>query len=175
MDAVLYIASAYLLADFTSGVFHWWEDRYGNPDWPLLGRFVVTPNIVHHIRPKEFCRGSYWYRNWTNIVPAIAIAAVAWACGHYFVGLVFLFVSQANEIHSWAHRRPPWVVRQLQRVGIMQSPRQHALHHRRPFDRNYCVMTNFVNHPLQAIGFWAGLEAFVSLCGISARQDRQEA
>lgn len=42
------------MADFVTGVFHWWEDRYGNPAWPVIGKLVVEPNILHHARNEKF-------------------------------------------------------------------------------------------------------------------------
>lgn len=51
---VLYVMAAFLLADFVTGVFHWWEDRYGNPAWPVIGKLVVEPNILHHARNEKF-------------------------------------------------------------------------------------------------------------------------
>lgn len=37
------LVAAILLTDVTSGVFHWWEDAYGDPFWPIIGTHVTRP------------------------------------------------------------------------------------------------------------------------------------
>lgn len=54
--ALLYISSAYFVAELLTGIIHWLEDRYGNPDWPIIGPHVIAPNVYHHKSPFAFCR-----------------------------------------------------------------------------------------------------------------------
>jgi ubiquitin-conjugating enzyme E2 variant len=175
MNAAIHLLTAWLAADFASGLFHWIEDRYGDPQWPVLGPHVVAPNILHHEDPMAFTRGNYWTRNWTAIVPAAALAAAAAACGLWWWAAVAAVLSQSNEIHSWAHQRCSRPIRGLQLLGILQSPEQHAAHHRQPFDRNYCVMTDLLNPVLTAVGFWPGVELLLAAVGIPTRKDREVA
>ncbi len=35
--AILHSLSAWLAADLATGAVHWWEDRYGDPAWPVIG------------------------------------------------------------------------------------------------------------------------------------------
>ena len=163
---------ALLLADFLSGVVHWIEDRYGDPSWPLIGPLVIDPNIRHHSDQMAFTVGGYWERNWTTILPAAIVASVAAACGWWFVAATFACLSQANEVHSWAHQRCCRPIRGLQLLGVLQSPEQHGLHHKRPFDRNYCVMTDILNPILSAARFWEAAE-FV-ICKVSGIRPRPE-
>jgi len=81
---------------------HWWEDRYGNPDWPLLGKYVVQPNIEHHSNQTAFTTGDYWTRNWTVLAPSLTAAAVAAAVGQWWLALVAVIVSQGNLIIATA-------------------------------------------------------------------------
>lgn len=164
--SLLEVLAAWLAADLLVGVVHWWEDRYGDPSWPVIGRFVVEPNIRHHRDPRRFLAGNYWQRNYSSIVPAAVAAAVAAACGEWWLGLVVTFASQGNEVHGWAHQKCSRFVRGLQMTGILHSPEQHADHHEQPFDCNYCTMTDWVNPVLEWIGFWRHLEAAFSLVGI---------
>lgn len=150
-----------LFAELVNGLIHWWEDRYGNPDWPFLGRHVVRPNILHHERPAAMLKGSYWHRNNTTIIPALALAACFYWCLPLALGCLIL--SQANEVHGWTHQKCNWLIRGLQRTGLLQSPRHHAMHHRRPYDRNYCTMTNYVNPVLTRLRFWESLEGIIYL------------
>jgi hypothetical protein len=173
-EPALYFLAALLVADFLSGLAHWFEDRYGNPAWPVLGPHVIEPNIRHHVDQMAFTGGSYWHRNWTSIVPAGIVAAVSLAAGQHFLALIFVLVSQANEIHSWAHQRCSRPIRGIQLLGVCCSPEQHARHHRRPFAANFCTMTDFLNPLLEAARFWPGLEALVHrTTGIAPRPDRQ--
>ena len=32
-----------LMADFLSGLFHWAEDSYGKPEWPIIGTTIIAP------------------------------------------------------------------------------------------------------------------------------------
>ena len=173
--ALLWIVSAWIAADVATGIVHWWEDRYGDPAWPIVGKFVVEPNIVHHEDRLAFLRGGYWERNWTTILPSAGIAVLASACGAWWLATVALFATQANEIHGWAHQKCSRPIRGLQLLGILHSPEQHAVHHTRPFDRHFCVMTDFANPVLEATGFWETAENFVALFGCEPRRERQEA
>lgn len=169
----LYLVGAYLCADLGAGIFHWWEDRYGNPAWPVLGALVVEPNIEHHKSPSAFTKGNYFYRNWTTMVPTLTLAGLCYLGGEYFLALVFVFMSQSNELHCWTHMRCSYPVRLLQRTGIIQSPRMHAIHHKRPYDQNYCVMTAFLNPVLTSVGYWTALENIVGLFGVYPREERK--
>jgi hypothetical protein len=45
---IVEVIGAVLVADSLSGLFHWLEDAYGNEKWPIIGRLVTKPNILHH-------------------------------------------------------------------------------------------------------------------------------
>lgn len=150
----------WLAADLLSGFWHWWEDRYADERWPLIGKWIAKPNQLHHDQPIAFLNQSYWSRNWTTIVPsAVALALTfpnPWS-------LVFVFVSQANEIHAWAHSRGKvsrWI-EMFQETGFFQSPRHHAAHHVSPFATKYCVMSDWLNPILDRLQVWRGLEWIV--------------
>lgn len=176
MSDVLWLLSAWLTADFFSGVVHWWEDRYGDPAWPVIGRFVIAPNIKHHEDQMAFTRPGYWQRNWTSIVPAFALAAVAYLLGDTFAAAVLLFLSQANEVHAWAHQRCSRPIRGLQMLGLLCSQEQHALHHRQPYSSHYCTLTDWVNPVLSRLEFWPLLESTVGcLTGVWPRIEREVA
>lgn len=174
--AFVWAIVAWLLADFMSGVVHWWEDRYGDPTWPIVGRLVVAPNILHHTDQLAFTRGNYWRRNWTTLVPALTAAGLAGWAGWWILAAALVILSQANEIHAWAHQRCCRPVRGLQLLGILQSPMQHAEHHRKPFDRNYCTVSDLLNPVLAAIGWWPAIEAVVGwIFNVWPRLERETA
>lgn len=170
----LYIVFAIAMADFLTGIFHWWEDRYGNPDWYIWGDIIVKPNILHHQDPSAFTRGSYLKRNWTSLLPTLLISSVFFIYQYYFWSLVFVFASQSNEVHCWEHIKPNRFIRFLQKMNVLQNKKTHALHHKRPYDTNYCVMTMMVNPILNRIYFWYWLETTIYwITGIRPRKERE--
>jgi hypothetical protein len=175
MMTAAYIFSAWIAADIATGAFHWWEDRYGDPSWPIIGPLVVQPNILHHRDPRAFLSGNYWTRNSSTIVPAALIATIAAAAGQWWIALVAAIGSQANEIHGWAHQRCSRPIRGLQLLGVLHSPDQHAVHHQRPFDKCYCVISDWSNPVLSLVGFWSAAEWMIGLFGPRPRTERSEA
>lgn len=165
---------AWLIADLGSGLVHWWEDRYGNPEWPWpLGEHVVKPNIEHHEKPHIIVCSSYLSRNATTLVTAAPLAIIFFACGWYAVAVGFLWLSQANEIHAWSHQKCSRPIRILQAVGLLLSPKKHMSHHQQPFDKNYCVCTDYLNPILEGCEFWSRLETVIWLvAGISPNPRR---
>lgn len=120
--------------------------------------------------------GDYWYRNWTTILPAAVVSAVALACGQRWMALVAAFCTQANEIHGWTHQRCSRPIRGLQLLGILSSQEGHARHHRTPFATDFCVMTDWTNPLLSACKVWLGLEnAIGMLFGVWPRPERASA
>jgi ubiquitin-conjugating enzyme E2 variant len=175
MLSVPYVVSAWLAADIATGAVHWWEDRYGDPAWPIVGRLVVQPNIRHHTDQRAFLQGNYWHRNSTTIIPAAVVAIIAAAFGQHWLALVAAFSTQANEIHGWAHQRCSRPIRGLQLLGMLCSCDGHARHHRSPFSTDFCVMTDWTNPLLGAVGFWRILETIFGLFGITPRAERASA
>ena len=153
----LFIFTSFLIADFLSGLFHWWEDTYAKEEWWLIGKYIATPNKIHHEKPAEFTKGSYWHRNWTTIIPSLISAALLY---YYdcWLWLSFIMLSQANEIHCWSHMPCNRVIKLIQSVGIIQGPKDHHEHHIDNHDKAYCVMSIFLNPVLDRIRFWRALE-----------------
>ena len=157
------IIGLWFLADFITGVVHWWEDAYGNPTWPILGKYIIIPNLNHHRDPNLLTKGSYWHRMDTSTYAAIIAAIVFWVLGwHSWHMLVCLaFTTQTNEIHAATHRTKKQngrIVSFLQRIGLLQRRETHEWHHAAPYDTNFCVMTEYLNPLLNRIRFWYRLE-----------------
>lgn len=164
--------TAWLLADFLTGVFHWFEDRYIRTDWPILGKYVAVPNELHHTDPRAFLNQGYFGRNWTTLLPSALAFAGCYALGSPLVVLLALvFVSQGNEVHAWSHSKgivSP-LVRSLQETGMLQSPRQHSEHHRSEFDVRYCVLSDMLNPLLDLFGFWGWIEYGLARLGLKVK------
>ena len=152
-----------LVADFVSGIFHWLEDAYGRENWPVAGRLITKPNILHHHDPRYFTRHGWFHSSWLLLLIAGLIVLAAWLCGllTWHVWLFAALGGNANQIHKWAHRSPsengPFISL-LQRLRLVQTPHHHAHHHTSPKESHYCVLTNLLNPLLDSIRFWAALE-----------------
>lgn len=175
MNIALEILLCILAADFLTGLVHWWEDTYGLPTWPVIGKLVIEPNIEHHRNPGVMA--SMWNfgeRNLQSLLLAVAglgIASLLDLLSWQFA-LVAILAGFGNEVHSWNHGGPVGgrlfrgCVRLIQDMAIVQTPQHHAKHHRPPFNRRFCTLTNLVNPILDRILFWRWIETVLALVGI---------
>lgn len=163
----------WLAADLLGGVFHWWEDRVGRADMPLIGPWVIAPNRLHHRDAMAFMRKSLLKRNWTAL-PAVAAIFLTWIAlfGFSVVWLsAMLGCALAVEVHYQAHlpattsARLRWLLRPLWDAGIVQSPAHHN-HHHSAEDRAYCPLTGWLNPFLDGLDVWARLEDALTLVGL---------
>lgn len=156
-----------LLADFVTGFVHWLEDSYFSLETPILGKWIVEPNLAHHKNGQAFLQKSWWASSWDLLTVSIIIVGVAFAL-HHLTWEVWLFagiIANANQIHKWAHMNrynQPKIITFMQKFYLLQSTRHHALHHRQPNNVHYCTVTNFLNPILDNLRFWRGLEFLVA-------------
>jgi len=164
-------------ADFVSGVVHWFEDRYGNPKWPILGH-TIRANQEHHFKPRKFLNGTFIERNREVLVIGALFLLGFWAAGwlNLFTISAVIFGSLANEFHRAAHRSPKEngrVITFFQKTGLAQSFQHHANHHRKGKDSHFCVITNYINPILERMKFFQAIEKVVTF--ISGRLPRFDA
>ena len=173
---LLKVLGGLYFADFVSGVIQWLEDRYGNPEWPVIGH-TIRENQQHHFTPRSFLKGTLWTRNREVLAIGLAFLAAFWAFDvlNAFTVSAVLFGIAANEVHASAHRSPQEngrLITLLQKTGLIQSHRHHAAHHRKGKDTHFCVLTNHVNPVLERIRFFQTLEMGVTLLsGLRPRPD----
>ena len=167
-------------ADFLTGFFHWLEDTYCLEQMPLIGGFICEPNIDHHIDPQLMVRvGTFCSRNVLQWGLCIGLFGLLWLAnlGNVYTFLTLLFASFGNEVHRWNHmaKTGPFVSF-IKETGLIQSQRQHSMHHKPPHDRYYCVLSSQLNPVLERVSFWRRLEWLVkSLTGIGPkREDRRD-
>jgi len=174
-----------LAADLLSGVVHWAFDTWGSVDTPFFGRLAIRTFRHHHVDASAITRHDFVETNGHNFGLALPIAVsgalyvvpeeatlVEVFGGMCAVATVF-FVSITSQIHKWAHAaRPPRVVQLLQRARVVISPEHHAMHHRAPYARNYCITVGWLNGPLRAVRFFEMLERVISaVTGLVPRED----
>lgn len=167
---------AVLLADFITGIVHWWEDAYGDPSWPVVGPLVVKPNIDHHEQPRLFLKSSFLMRNYQPFLASWVSMAIAWALGlPWWIVFALFLAGFGNEVHAWAHRSRKdngRLISCFQEIGLIQGVRHHAVHHQ-CVDRQFCTLTNFLNPLLELIGFWVAIEWVLARVGIPVRAERR--
>ena len=84
MSVIVVIAqglAVWVVTDFLSGVFHWMEDAYGKPSWPVVGRHVTKPNILHHYVPRAFVTNSWFVTSRSLLALCTVIVAITVALG----------------------------------------------------------------------------------------------
>lgn len=152
-----------VLVDFVSGTVHWAEDTFWSRSTPILGRWIVQPNVLHHRKGTAFVTKGWLASSWDLLLLGILVLLAARALDSltWHVWLFTLLGINANQIHKWNHmprHRVPVVVRMLQFVGVLQSLAHHAHHHRGAKNTHYCVITPFLNPLLDRLGFWRFME-----------------
>lgn len=162
-----------LIADFLTGFFHWLEDTYGVPTWWLIGKPVILPNIDHHRRPTAFTMGSFISRNIQPFLGVVFILAMCAIFGYlsWAIVLVAGLAGLGNEVHTWTHRKQNNnLVSFLQETGLVISKSQHAKHHKPPYDKYFCTLTNIVNPCLELVRFWKMVEYLLMKIGIQPKR-----
>lgn len=177
LTQIAWAVLALLLVDFASGLVHWAEDTFFTETTPILGRWIVAPNVLHHRDAGAFVQKGWWASSWDLLLAVLVIGGVASALGHFSwqLALFGLAGANANQIHKWNHLGASRVgphVRLLWRTGILQRPAHHAQHHAGDKNTRYCVVTPFVNPLLDSLRFWRGLErVLVPLAGGAPRRE----
>ncbi len=165
--------AGYIASDFTSGVVHWLFDTWGSTKTPVVGATFVTPFRIHHVDPKDITRHGFVATNGHNclvslpvLVGGLLLPHTAWSSAAIaFVLALCLGVFATNQFHKWSHEDEAKLhpfIRWLQRYGIILSPEHHDVHHSAPYSRHYCITTGWLNRPLEAIGFFRGLERIIT-------------
>lgn len=177
MLALVKLVGLVLLVDFLSGLFHWLEDAYGQEHWPVTGKLITQANILHHHEPSYFTRHGWFHSARVLLVMGALVLLGAALLGALTWQVLFVVAIgvNANEVHKWAHRsrseNGPFIS-YLQDIGLLQSRRHHARHHRDGKNTHYCVLTNHLNPILEAVRLWPVLEWVIfALLGVKRRPD----
>jgi plasmanylethanolamine desaturase len=169
-------ASVILLVDFVSGVVHWAEDTFFAETTPVIGSWIVKPNVLRHHDGSAFTQNNWIQSSWDLLMIGAAILGLAWSLD-LLTWQVWLFVIvgvNANQIHKWNHipaRHVPIWVRILQRIHIFQCSTHHIAHHRGEKNSHYCVITPALNPLLERLRFWEFLDTLVPVSAASRRAE----
>lgn len=166
------ILTGYLLADFLSGVAHWFEDVYLNPeDFEIKEGFIfeiAKDNKEHHTKPRKMI-SSPWYSTISVTcaftLPAAILCYLVFGFNWIWTTCLFL-ASWMNQIHKWQHmsiKERPLLVSWLMVFGVFADSRHHAGHHVKPYTTHYCILSPYLNPILDATRFWRGIEFIIHL------------
>ncbi|HUJ25071.1 MAG TPA: fatty acid desaturase family protein [Myxococcales bacterium] len=169
----------FVAADFVSGFVHWAADTWGTPEWPVIGKALIRPFREHHVDEKEITRHDFIETNGNNCF--ISVLPTAFAAllppGWFFTQSMMFGLSLAifgtNQFHKWSHMdRPPRLVCVLQKAFLILPPDHHAIHHRAPYAKYYCITVGWLNEALFRIRFFPMLEKLVTATtGLIPRED----
>ncbi|XP_068667795.1 fatty acid desaturase 4, chloroplastic-like [Aristolochia californica] len=167
----------YLVADLTSGVYHWAIDNYGGPETLVYGSYINTFQ-GHHRWPSsityyEAVSGTYKIARGVAFLLLPLHFLINNPVLHSFLGVYGGFTTFSAQFHEWAHRpksRVPPLVIVLQEMGLLLSPRKHAKHHRPPHEGSYCTISGLSNEFLDNFRVFRGMEMILfSLFGARPR------
>ena len=168
MESAAIIVSSWAFADLGSGVLHWSVDNYGNGRTPVMGN-IIAAFQGHHSAPwtiteRDFCNNVYKLCVPFGI-PSMAVISTLAGSQHPGVTLFFtVFCAMeimSQEFHKWSHMTKsevPEYVNWIQDIGLSINRKDHALHHKAPYDGRYCIVSGLCNDYLDQSGFFRRLE-----------------
>lgn len=175
---MLQIIVCILIADFITGFVHWLEDTYCTKGFPVIGGAVCIPNIDHHKYPKLMVEGANLIKtNYQSFSIAAIVLFIAFILGLFSwqLLLVAVLASFGNQVHLWNHEaKSSYWVQFLKDASLIQSQKQHSIHHIPPYDKNYCVLIDFNNAWMTRVDFWKKLENFLLKFGLKPKRLTEE-
>ncbi|NRA36685.1 MAG: hypothetical protein HRU15_00965 [Planctomycetes bacterium] len=165
------------ISDLLVGFVHWLEDRYGQESWPIVGKTVIAPNLLHHDKPRAFLKNSWWASADYQCMAAAACFVISVLCGFFTweLALFLILAINGNEVHKWSHRSKKEngsIITALQRWHVIQSRAHHGRHHGGDRDTHYCSLTPWVNPLMDKFKFWRALEwCILKTTGVGPRLD----
>lgn len=178
LEILLLTMAAFPAADVASGMVHWFFDTYGHVNTPVFGAAVIAPFREHHRDQKAILHHGFLETNGNSFTLGLltCLPLYFWTeaeespwlhRGIVFFLLTFWQAILANQVHKYAHAEANHrIVRGLQRWHLFLSPEHHAIHHRSPYDRHYCIANGSMNRLLDFLHFWRGLEMMLRLLGL---------
>jgi plasmanylethanolamine desaturase len=146
-------------ADFFTGFIHWLEDTFWTEETPIVGKWLIQPNELHHQKPTAFLMNTWWQSSYDAIIIGFIILFIAQLTKHltWEIALFILISISACQIHKYSHQplsRLPAFIRFLQKIKIIQDSTHHVKHHTGEKNTNYCLITPFLNPLLRKTRFW---------------------
>jgi len=174
--ALLAALCGYLVADFVSGLVHWFCDRFFEEDSAVIGPLLIEPFREHHRDPRGMTRHGFLELTGNSalgLTPLLGGACAQplplFAEAALIAFALALFAT--NLFHKWAHAEsvPPLIV-WLQRHRLVLAPDHHARHHTGENRAAYCVTSGWMNRWTDALGVFERLERSLKALGVPATE-----
>lgn len=143
-------------ADLTVALGHFSLDSYADSSrGPEFLRALAKANQLHHARPLEFTTKTLLENARETALIGVAIVLLACLAGvlSWQVWLYAVVIGASAAFHRFQHLpidQVPCLIKLLQAVGLLQSRRQHADHHR-VHHAQYAIMLSWTNPLLETI------------------------
>lgn len=156
VHALLLCAFSLFVTDLISGILHVVLDNPRSLELPSISTLALGFQR-HHENPSGIHEMPLYQHIYVMHMP-LTLLFVA-VLPFHVSGMYVVFLSMVVGIHTmqmahlWAHLPPdrvPAFVRLLHRWNLLISKPKHDLHHREPFDKDFCIMTGICNRPLNA-------------------------
>ena len=174
---LLLLVPAWMLADFVSGMYHWFADSY-RTNSPAVNAIFFDNFQLHHDYPRFITKRPVFNVSWEVSLPSFVFtlylllllaststgSSAFWSSGLSLFSSFAFWISVTNQAHRWAHTAKkdlPMFIKFFQRCGILLSPEHHHFHHQRPQLRMYCITSGVCDRALEAVKFWDRLERLV--------------
>lgn len=172
MNIILQVFLGLVLADFSAGFFHWFEDTYLQycTSIPILSS-VAKHNELHHYFPRLMLVKPWWKTIQASSCVSLLLITILLILTPQLIKsypIVFitavLFGSLSNLFHKYSHMRDcerPRIIAYLHCANILVTHEHHKQHHENPLER-YNVIFPWMNWILDTCGFWRGLEFIIA-------------
>ncbi|KAL0403524.1 UNVERIFIED_CONTAM: Fatty acid desaturase 4, chloroplastic [Sesamum radiatum] len=167
----------YLVADLSSGIYHWAIDNYGSAETPIFGSQIEWFR-AHHQYPLDITK--FEIAGLVNTLARVVTVAFLpvillsndpiFLC---FVGALTFCGLFSLKFHAWTHiprsKLPP-VVAALQDAGVLLRWSEHRAHHRPSVNSSYCVVCGICDRVLDGCKVLLALEvALFRVMGVKPR------
>jgi ubiquitin-conjugating enzyme E2 variant len=147
----------WLLADLFSGLVHWALDTFGSIRTPVVGPAFIRPFREHHADPQGMTRHDFVEVNGASCLGCLPLLLASFfvdGFAHALLLCTCVGILFTNQCHKWAHIPPEensFLTRQLQNLGLVLKPSEHAKHHTPPYNTHFCTANGWLNGPLDRL------------------------
>lgn len=175
----LSLITSWLLADFVSGVVHWFADTWGTSQWPIVGQTLIRSFREHHVDAKAITRHDFIETNGASALvclPFLISLSFINVLNLKFTTLFILFftfwILFTNQFHKWSHEEnPSKLVSIFQKLGLVLSVENHLRHHNGNHDEHYFITSGCLNNFFKRRQFQFVEKIISKLTGLIPRED----
>lgn len=170
---------SWLLADFISGLVHWFADTWGTSKWPVVGPTLIRSFREHHVDAQAITRHDFIETNGASALVCLPFL-IALSCVDIlnikFMSLFVLFftfwILLTNQFHKWSHEEgQSKIVSFFQSCGVILSVDNHLRHHKDAHDQYYFITSGCLNNIFKRKQFFLIENLISKVTGLKPRED----